>query len=174
MDLSEAYVGLGGNLGNAHHTILEALHLLKKNFSVRNLKASSFYKTSPVSVLPQNDYVNAVCKFETSLTPHALLKVLQDIEKRLGKEPKPKCAPRLIDCDILFFGNQSVSTPELEIPHPRWRERLFVLIPLFELTKTVRLPERNDLIDLQAELDAFRNHNNESVQLLNQHLMEMT
>jgi 2-amino-4-hydroxy-6-hydroxymethyldihydropteridine diphosphokinase len=166
MGLTKVYVGLGGNMGNARHTLGEALKLIKAHPAIYDLTVSNFYKTSPVSPLPQNHFINAVCSFMTTLTPHALLKVLQDIEKQLGKEPKAKEAPRIIDCDILLFGDESISTSDLKIPHSLWRERLFVLIPLYELTKFVRLPGRSDLLDLQAELRAFQNHNNENVQLL--------
>lgn len=166
MDLTEVYVGLGGNIGNPRHTLSEALKILQAHNAIYDLKTSRFYKTSPVSPLPQNHFVNGVCRFMTSLTPHTLLKVLQEIEQQLGKKPKLKEEPRAIDCDILLFGSQSISTPELVIPHPLWRERLFVIIPLYELTKTVNLPGRGVPLDLQAELQTFQNHNNEKVQLL--------
>lgn len=166
MNLTEVYVGLGGNIGNTRQVLLEALKLIKAHPRIHNLQTSSFYQTSAVSPIPQRDYINAVCRFHTELDPHTLLQVLQTVETQLGKIAKPKDAPRVLDCDILFYGNRSVSTPELEIPHPRWRQRLFVLAPLAELTKSVPLPGREDPLDLQLELRSLQNDHGQSVTLL--------
>ena len=166
MDLREVYVGIGGNIGNSYLILQEALRLIKAHPGIYDLEVSRFYKTSPVSPLPQNDYVNAVCRFQTALIPIQVLKILQDIEKMLGKKPKPKEAPRIIDCDILFFGDLSVSTQELQIPHPSWRERLFVLAPLSELVTTLRIPGLSDPINLQTELQTFTNRNRERIHVL--------
>lgn len=135
--LPEVYVGLGSNLGDPIEMVAEALRLLESLPSICEFAASPLYQTAPVSDMPQPDFVNAVCRFKTTLSPAELFADLQRIERRLGQSPKPKNAPRLIDLDILFYGEEHILTEQLEIPHPRWKERLFVLRPLADLTATV-------------------------------------
>lgn len=143
--ISKVYLSLGGNIGDSSSTISHALELLKAVPEVTHLRASRFYSTSPIlpasEPFPQEYYTNAACELETSLSPHELLKALQSIETELGKIPKAKNAPRIIDIDILFFGDQIFSTPDLELPHPRWKERLFVLTPLSDLVQTLSFNE---------------------------------
>lgn len=159
----DVYIGLGGNIGNARLSLLAAIEMIRVHPSIHELVSSSLYRTSPVSSIPQNDFINCVCRFKTALEPQALLKLLQEIEKKLGKVLKPKDAPRTIDCDILLYGSMQISTPHLEIPHPQWRKRLFVLIPMRELTKKVSLPGLDEPLDLDKELREFQNQNNEQV-----------
>src|SRR5690606_9206171 len=103
--------------------------------SCENLECSKFYITAAVSDIPQKDFLNAVCRFLTSLGPIEIFKELEKIEILLGKIPKDKNAPRIIDLDLLFYGNKVFYDPilNLTIPHPRWKERSFVLEPLAEL-----------------------------------------
>lgn len=145
---TQVYVGLGGNLGNTPLIFQEAITQLISHPKIFELRTSSLYQTSPISSIPQNDYINAVCTFQTTLHPCELLTILQNIEKSLGKVPKPKDAPRLIDLDILFFGEEVHSAPNLIIPHPRWFERLFVLIPLLDLTDIIPGTNSTKLTDL--------------------------
>lgn len=135
--LPDVYVGLGSNLGDSADIVAKALALLEAVPAISQFAASPLYLTSPVSDLPQPDFVNAVCRFKTTLAPMELLAELQKIERHFGQSPKPKNAPRLIDLDILFFGREKILTPDLEIPHPRWKERLFVIRPLSDLTACV-------------------------------------
>lgn len=130
--LTTVYLSLGGNQENSWETIekaLDALSLLSEGF----FEVSSFYHTSPVGDENQNAFINVACRFQTTLAPKALLEKTQRIENNLGKVPKPKWAPRVIDIDILFYGIHAYADVELEIPHPRWKERLFVLVPLLDL-----------------------------------------
>jgi 2-amino-4-hydroxy-6-hydroxymethyldihydropteridine diphosphokinase len=159
----EVFVGLGGNIGDSVEILRQALDLIKKHPDIRNLRVSRFFRTLPVSPIPQADYTNAVCRFETRLSPLQLLNELQAIEFKLGKIPKSKQAPRAIDCDILFYGDKAISLPELEIPHPRWRERLFVLAPLADLVDILQEPGVSSPISLQQELQAFRHRSHEIV-----------
>lgn len=159
----KVYVGLGGNLENPLLNIQATLNLIKNHPSICRLETSKFYLTLPVSPIPQPDYINAVCSFYTDLAPLDLLFELQKIERQIGKVPKSKQAPRIIDCDILFYGDQVVALPELEIPHPRWRERLFVLTPLADLVDILQVPGLLSPISLQKELNVFPNIHNERV-----------
>ncbi len=98
-----AFIGLGGNIGDSVKTIFSAVQKIEQIPQIFDLKCSNFYKTSPVSQIPQNDYVNAVCYLKTTLGAEDLLFELQRIEKELGRVSKPKEAPRIIDLDILFL-----------------------------------------------------------------------
>ena len=160
------YVGLGGNIGDSVSTLKKAI---EKMACFDGLKCSRFYRTTPVSPISQDDYVNAVCCFTTTLSPKKLLNELQKIEKYLGKTPKVKQAPRVIDLDILFYGTQYHKGQDLEIPHPRWSERLFVLVPLSDLTHELYVPDSQgkiEQISLSEMLKIFSNIHSERVQLI--------
>lgn len=131
------YVGLGGNVGNSAQILQTALNQIAAISGVQDLQTSKFYQTTPVSDIPQRDFLNAVCRFKTILEPELLLRQLQTIEKGLGKIPKAQNEPRPIDLDILFYGNKKFKSTHLKIPHPAWKNRLFVLIPLSELVSMI-------------------------------------
>jgi 2-amino-4-hydroxy-6-hydroxymethyldihydropteridine diphosphokinase len=135
---TDVFVALGSNLGDSRALLNLALKAIQSLPSTSDLKASSLYLSKALSSIPQPDFLNAVCSFKTTLEPLELLTALQEIELKLGKVAKPKEAPRLIDLDILFFGDLEMRTERLEIPHPRWMERLFVLCPLSELLGTAQ------------------------------------
>ncbi|MBA3721577.1 MAG: 2-amino-4-hydroxy-6-hydroxymethyldihydropteridine diphosphokinase [Parachlamydiaceae bacterium] len=138
MNFVPVYLGLGGNIGDTQLTIIKAIQKINKFPNIRNFQISRFYQTSPVGDENQASFINCVCRFDTNLDPFVLLTKMQDIERGLGKVPKPRTAPRIIDIDILFYGDSEMQTPDLEIPHPRWKERLFVLIPLQDLTISIK------------------------------------
>lgn len=166
-NLPLVYLGIGGNIGETRQIIFSCAEQIASLPNVYHFKLSRLYQTSPVSAIPQRDYLNAACSFQTSLTPFELLDELKKIEKNLGKTTKlQNNAPRVIDIDILFFGRESLSTPTLEVPHPRWKERLFVLIPLSDLTQKIAVPcqsSKIDLIDLPALIAHLRNSSHEIV-----------
>jgi 2-amino-4-hydroxy-6-hydroxymethyldihydropteridine diphosphokinase len=134
------YLGLGSNLGDRLALIKTALEKIQALPLTHRFQTSKIYETAPVSPIPQGPFLNAACTFLTTLSPFELLDYLQKIEKELGKTPKPKEAPRPIDIDILLFGQKQIDTPTLQIPHPAWQERPFVLIPLLDLTEEILLP----------------------------------
>lgn len=170
--MTEVYVALGGNIGDPKKTLQHALKLISEIDHVQLTAVSRFYLTTPVSDIPQPSYVNAVCKCETSLSAADFFQELQQIETFLGKTSKAKNAPRSIDLDILFFGTEKYHTPTLEIPHPRWKERLFVLKPLSELTTEIFIPTKegsgHDRINLIQYLQTFRNPHQEVVKVLHE------
>ncbi len=167
MNLTEVFVGLGGNIGDSASILQEALKFIGELPGVFELKSSRFYVTTPVSDIPQSNYINAVCSFKTMFCARELLDSLQSIERKLGKKPKLKNAPRVIDLDILFFGEERHLAPDLEIPHPRWQERMFVLVPLFDLVPSISIPMEGGMVrmDIHSLLQSFKNLNNESVSL---------
>lgn len=133
------YLGLGSNLGYSKRILQKACQSINLLPNTTVLQFSSIYCTSPISSIPQRDYVNLTCSLTTTLDPLTLFRYLEQIEQSLGKIPKPKDAPRKIDIDILYFGNRIVHSKKLIIPHPKIKERLFVLEPLLELTD--KLPD---------------------------------
>lgn len=130
-------VGLGGNDGEPLKTLRAALEKMKGLGS--SLQVSKFYRTKPISPLKQPNYLNAVATFETDLNPKELFLKLEAIETSLGKIPKAKDAPRPIDLDLLFYGDKVFESDKLVIPHSRWKERLFVLIPLAGLLEEIEV-----------------------------------
>ena len=126
-----AYLGLGSNMGNRQDNLEKALAFLSQRLRIKNV--SSIYETEPVGNVNQPRFLNLVCEVHTGLTPMALLTLGKGIESKLGRISGKRNAPRTIDIDILFYGDQIIETPELVIPHPRLTERAFVLVPLAQI-----------------------------------------
>lgn len=167
--MKEVFVALGGNIGNRVATFNRALHEIAKLGDITDLRCSCFYQTSPVSTIQQDDYLNAVCTFLTSVAPKELSYELRKIEIMLGKTPKPKEFPRTIDLDILFFGTEGYLDDELEIPHPRWHQRKFVLVPLADLVEEIFVPDSKGikgkrLVNIKKMIELLPNTNNETIQ----------
>ncbi|MCJ7743764.1 MAG: 2-amino-4-hydroxy-6-hydroxymethyldihydropteridine diphosphokinase [Dehalococcoidales bacterium] len=125
------YLGLGSNLGSREDSLKMALELITHR--LRLGKVSSIYDTEPIGDTNQPRFLNMVCEVSTTLPPAAMLALLQGFELKLGRIPRRSGAPRPIDIDILFYGDQVVKSPDLIIPHPRLAERAFVLVPLAEI-----------------------------------------
>lgn len=169
MEIQEVYLGIGGNIGNTVAIFDQAISLIGKIPKLYDLRTSQYYLTTPVSTIPQNLYANAAACFKTSLGARQLLENLQKIESSLGKVPKHKEAPRIIDLDILFFGNAYHDEYDLKIPHPHWMERLFVLVPLSDLTSMVYFPDKSgniQQVNLLKFIENFPNQHQETVTLL--------
>lgn len=130
----EAYIGLGSNLGRRAQNIRRALAELGKIEKLKVIKVSSLHETEPVGGPPQRKFLNGVIKIKTDILPHQLLKELKNIEKKLGRKKTVKNDPRIIDLDILLYGDKNIKTKDLVIPHPRMQEREFVLLPLKEIS----------------------------------------
>ncbi len=126
-----AYLGLGSNMGDRQENLEKALYFLSQRLRIE--KMSSIYDTEPVGNIDQPRFLNLVCKVFTYLTPQALLTLSKGIESKLGRVFGKLNAPRPVDIDILFYGDQIIETPELVIPHPRLMERAFVLVPLVQI-----------------------------------------
>ena len=139
-----AYVGLGANLGDPQATLRWALDALAHTPGVRLVQASSLYRSAPVDASGP-DFVNAVAKIATTLNAMALLHTLQRIEDAAGRERPYRNAPRTLDLDLLLYGDGRIDSPTLTVPHPRMRERAFVLLPMQEVA-----PARVDAQALQA------------------------
>jgi 2-amino-4-hydroxy-6-hydroxymethyldihydropteridine diphosphokinase len=127
----ESLIALGSNVGVREDHLRRGLELIGQKMTI--LEVSPVFETEPMYYLPQDWFLNCVAAVETALRPRALLDWLQTIEREVGRRPGVRYGPRAIDLDILFYGDEIVSEPELEIPHPRISERPFVLVPLNEI-----------------------------------------
>jgi len=137
--LKIVYLGLGSNIGDREAMIESALAALDGP-DLRLLRKSSLYETEPIGFRDQGWFLNMVAEFETDLFPKQLLLRMQKVELSMGRVRTIKNGPRNIDIDILLYGNAVVKTGDLEIPHPRYRERRFTLAPLAELNPGLRDP----------------------------------
>lgn len=129
--MATVYLGLGSNLDDRQKNIQDAVFLLKEFITIEKL--STIIETEPVGFLEQGKFLNAVLKGTTELSAFDLLAQTQSIERKLGKTKTIRNGPRTIDIDILLYGHEKISIPELTVPHPRMWERDFVMGPLKEI-----------------------------------------
>lgn len=138
------YLSLGTNLGDRHNNLQTAIHLLQQQIVVEQI--SSVYETEPAYVVDQPRFLNIVCGGQTRLSPHDLLGVLKQLEQQIGRQEGIRYGPRLIDIDILVYGDMRITTPDLIIPHARLAERPFVLVPLAEIAPELVPPGFDQMI----------------------------
>lgn len=132
-ELSEAYIALGANLGDREGTLTEAVNRLHTHQQITVLRCSNLYETEPVGYVNQPYFLNMVVAVNTDLNPHDLLKVMQEIERELGRVRHIHWGPRTVDLDLLWMEGMIENTADLIVPHPRMEERAFVLVPLRDI-----------------------------------------
>ena len=137
--MKTAYLSLGSNLGDRAENLNTALQLLEQA-RVHLKRRSSLYETDPQDLRHQPWFYNLVIEVESDLFPLQLLNATQRIEKQMGRQRVVPKGPRIIDIDLLLWGNFVIRTPRLQVPHPRMLQRRFVLEPLLELIPTLRHP----------------------------------
>lgn len=142
-----AYVGLGANLGDAAAQVRAALQWLQALPQSRCVAVSGLWRTAPLDA-DGPDYCNAVAALHTRLTAPDLLSALHALEARAGRERPYRNAPRTLDLDLLLYGDARIESPRLTVPHPRWQQRAFVLVPLHEIA-----PQRVSAAALAAVAD---------------------
>lgn len=130
--MTTVYLSLGSNIGDRAANIEKAIAALNER-GVKIVRQSRLYETEPVGIREQDWFLNGVAEAETSVAPQQLMETLLDIEKQMGRHRTIPGGPRLIDLDILFYGNEVIDVPGVQIPHPRLADRRFVLVPLSEL-----------------------------------------
>ncbi len=133
------YVSLGSNIGDREKNLHTAIAALAEA-NVRVTRVSSFYETEPVDLREQPWFLNCVVEVATEISALDLLHALGGIEFRMGSKKLVPKGPRLIDVDILLYGDETIDTPELQVPHPRMLLRKFVLVPLAEIAPSLRHP----------------------------------
>lgn len=141
MSKVSAYIGIGANLGDARHSVSSALRELGEMPKTCVTAQSSLYRTAPIDA-DGDDYINAVARIDTLLTPEELLNALRSIELSHGRERSHVNAPRTLDLDVLLYGSEIIETETLSVPHPRMTQRAFVLIPLLQIDPQIDIPGR--------------------------------
>src|ERR1700712_4676719 len=142
-----AFIGLGANLGDARAALEAAVQALAALPDTALIACSSIWRSAPIDSSGP-DYLNAVVRIETALSPQALLVALQRIELAHGRERPYRNAPRTLDLDLELYGDRNINEPDLIVPHPRLHERAFVLRPLAEIAPDVQIPGRGPLAKL--------------------------
>lgn len=146
--MSTAYIGLGSNLGQPVEQVREAMDELA-DLAREKPRCSSLYRSAPIGVSDQPDFINACCRIETELAPEVLLARLLEIEAKHGRRRTPgQAAARTLDLDLLLYDTLIQSSPALILPHPRLHERAFVLYPLLELEPDLRIPGHGPAAEL--------------------------
>jgi 2-amino-4-hydroxy-6-hydroxymethyldihydropteridine diphosphokinase len=138
--LTTAYIGIGSNLDEPRRQVEQAMAELARLPGTTLKKASSLYRTAPVGFAAQPDYVNAVAELDTELGAEPLLRHLQAIEERHGRQRSFPDAPRTLDLDLLLHGDAETASAQLTLPHPRMHQRAFVLEPLLEIAPQISIP----------------------------------
>jgi 2-amino-4-hydroxy-6-hydroxymethyldihydropteridine diphosphokinase len=145
-----SYIALGSNLNNPKKQLQDARSHIAKIPQTIVIAQSSLHETKPLGPQNQPDYVNQVIAIETQLSPHELLQALLTIELQMGRVRLERWGARIIDCDIILFGDQVIQTSDLIIPHPEMKNRGFVLYPLAEIASDLVLPSGECLSQLIA------------------------
>jgi len=135
------YIGIGSNLGNALKNCQHAVESLSLTAGVEITRVSPFYKTEPVGIENQNMFINAVVEIRTVLSARNLFQALQGIEKDMGRDREVKGGPRIIDLDLLFYGQEVIQDADLIVPHPEIQRRRFVLEPICEIASYLIHPD---------------------------------
>jgi len=157
MPVIDAYIGLGSNLADPQAQVSRALQELSEIKNTQLIKSSSLYISKPMGPSDQPDYINAVAKIATQLSPEELLSALQEIEQAHQRERKQqRWGPRTLDLDIILFGELQMDTTRLQIPHYGVAVREFVLVPLQELQSDLLIPGKGSVADLVDQLPSYK------------------
>lgn len=137
---NDVFIALGSNLADPASQVIEAFDAIAALPETELSSRSSLYLSTPVGYADQPDFINAVIRIKTRLSPRRLLAALLDLEQRRGRERTFRNAPRVIDLDILLYNELTQDDSELTLPHPRMHERAFVLMPLLEIAPEITIP----------------------------------
>ncbi len=150
-----AYIGLGSNLDDPVLQVREGLRALRRLPQTHVVAESALYRSSPLGPADQPDYVNAVAALDTELGPRVLLRSLQAVEVGHGRvRGAVRWGPRILDLDILLYGDWRLTEPSLTVPHPQMTKRAFVLVPLRQIAPEIMIPGAGRVDDLLAQLPA--------------------
>ena len=153
--MEQVSVGLGSNLGDPRAQVERASRALASLPKTRLMQSSRLYRSAPWGRADQPEFVNAVVALQTELTPRELLEALLAIERAAGRaRDATRWGPRVLDLDILVFGDRLIDEPGLHVPHPHLHERAFVLLPLAEIAPHLIVPGHGRVDDLARRIDA--------------------
>jgi 2-amino-4-hydroxy-6-hydroxymethyldihydropteridine diphosphokinase len=139
------FIALGANLGDPVQTVTAAIAALRGLAQTEFVAASSLYRTAPVGLKHQPDFINAVVELVAVSPAPTLLQSLFEIEARFGRQRSVRNAPRTLDLDLLLYGDERSDDPQLTLPHPRLHQRAFVLAPLAEIAPQLLIPGHGDV-----------------------------
>ena len=164
MSMHTAIISIGSNIGDKQDNCQKGIDRLMASGKATLVKASRFYRTSPVDYLEQDWFVNAAVKLETFLDPLELLEVLKAVQQQCGRTKSGiRFGPRVLDLDIIFYDRLVMNTPTLEIPHPRMHKRRFVLQPICDIDPNIVHPLLN--ISLKSLLNQLGDNEQEVFEL---------
>ena len=153
--MDNAYIGLGSNLADPQAQVERALRALAQLPDTRLARRSRLYRSAPWGRADQPEFVNAVAELQTELTPRELLDALLAIERAAGRErDATRWGPRVLDLDILVYGDRVIDEHGLHVPHPHLHERAFALLPLAEIAPHLVIPRQGRADALAAQIDA--------------------
>lgn len=161
-----AYLSFGTNMGDRMQYLHDALEMLQENGDINVFQQSSIYETKPVGYTDQPAFLNMVVGVKTALTPEDLLAYCQSVEQKLGRVRIIRWGPRTIDIDILLYDQKTIDSCSLQVPHPRMHERAFVLVPLSEINKDLKMPNQaqtvSELASVLPDVEGVRKWKNHS------------
>lgn len=137
-----AYLGLSTNMGDREGYLASACKMINENNKINILNKSKVYKTKTWGLIEESDCLNLCIEIQTILTPHELLQVCKDVESKLHKIKNIKIGPRTIDVDILFYEGEILNDEDLILPHPKIEERAYILFPLMDLNKDLKIKDK--------------------------------
>jgi 2-amino-4-hydroxy-6-hydroxymethyldihydropteridine diphosphokinase len=152
--MTRVFVALGSNLDDPRTQVLRGLEALSRLPRTTVLARSRLYRSAPWGVIDQPGFVNAAAELETALAPRGLLDGLLDLERAAGRDRTgQRWGPRILDLDLLLYGNVELDEPGLRLPHPHLHERAFVLLPLADLAPDLEVPGRGRVRELLGRVD---------------------
>ncbi|MGQ0799003.1 MAG: 2-amino-4-hydroxy-6-hydroxymethyldihydropteridine diphosphokinase [Pseudomarimonas sp.] len=152
-ELNQVFVGLGANIGEPFAQLESALNALARLPESTLVRSSSFYQSPPWGIDSQPPFVNAVAELSTSLSPEHLMASLLAIEHAAGRQRALRWGPRVLDLDLLMFGDFVIEQPGLRVPHPHLHQRAFVLVPLHEIAPRLVVPGLGAVSSLLQSVD---------------------
>ena len=153
--MATSFLSLGSNLGDRLDHLSKAVTALANQPKIKVLIVSSVYQTKPVGGPEQDDYLNAVVKIQTELSPIDLLAITQSIENNQGRVREVRWGPRTLDIDVLTYDDLIFADEKLTLPHPRISERAFVLVPFFEIDPQATISGLGKVADLYQQIAKF-------------------
>lgn len=154
MSGTDAYIGLGSNLDDPEEQLRSAVSFLQQLPDTIIVRVSSFYRTKPVGLEGQPDYINAVALLQTGLSARQLLEHMQAIENSHGRIRNTRWGPRTLDLDLLLYDSDIIKEDDLTVPHPEMHKRGFVLFPLYEIAPAISIPGQGPVTDLLQSVNA--------------------